>query len=595
LHATHIVGGEMTYAHISDSLYEIKLKLYIDCYNGNPGAISLDEFANFAVFEGDSGKYLTNLCQSVLRSKPIRVSKTNYNCIKISPNACVDAYEYITTMILPPIKGGYFISFQRCCRNNTILNIVSPLSTGDNIWTRVNDTTGIGYNSSPEFKNLPPNFLCTNAPLIFDHSATDADGDSLVYEFFLPYTGATFSDPRPECNAYEEAPFSQITFESGYSPSIAIPSLPTVNLNKNTGLLKLTPTLQGQFVVGILVKEYRNGVLIGDTKRDYQFNVKNCVFETTSAFVNPSVNCNREVFFTNNSQNADSYFWTFGDSTTLNDTSTLKNGYYKYPTAGTFEVKLVASKGNCLDSLKKKVTVFDRIEFDLPEDIFLCESQSLSIFPDTFYQTARYLWSDGSTDSFLNVNASGEYWLNITLGNCNTYDTIQINNDQIVISLIPDSLKCNPNSHQLEAWLRVHGEFNSINWKSEPKDLVDEDYTDSILFITTNGKYIVYGLNKNNCPFEQAVQIEQSDLSSVFRFPNVFTPNGDLINDYFPDKYPPFNYSIQVFNRWGIQVFNSENEAWNGGNFPDGVYYFFIQMEACGSKRKSHGVIKLIR
>ncbi|MEZ4805743.1 MAG: gliding motility-associated C-terminal domain-containing protein [Bacteroidia bacterium] len=584
----------MTYTHISDSLYEVKLKLYIDCYNGNPGAIALDEYANFAVFEGDSGKYLPNLCQSVPRGNPIRVSKTNYNCIKISPNACVDAYEYITTMILPPIKGGYYISFQRCCRNNTIVNIVSPLSTGDNIWTRVNDTTGIGYNSSPEFKNLPPNFLCTNAPLIFDHSATDADGDSLVYEFFLPYTGATFSDPRPECNEYEEAPFSQITFESGYNPNNAIPSSPTVNLNRNTGLLQLTPTLQGQFVVGILVKEYRNGVLIGDTKRDYQFNVQNCVFETTSAFVNPSVNCNREVFFTNNSQNADSYFWTFGDSTTLNDTSTLKNGYYKYPTAGTFEVKLIAAKGNCVDSLKKKVTVFDRIEFNLPEDIFLCESQSLSIFPDTFYQTASYLWNDGSTDSFLIVNGSGEYWLNITLGNCNTYDTIQIENDNSVVDLLPDSLKCNPNTNQLEAWLRLQGGFNTINWKSEPANLVDNDYRDSILYINMNGKYIVYGLNKNNCPYEREVDIKETDLTRIFQFPNVFTPNGDLINDYFPDKYPPFNFKIQIFNRWGIQIFESENEAWNGGNFPDGVYYFFIQMEACGSNQKSHGVLKLI-
>ncbi len=67
-------------------------------------------------------------------------------------------------------------------------------------------------------------------------------------------------------------------------------------------------------MVGIVVKEYRDGQLIGFTQRDYQFNVQQCVFETTSAFATPDVNCDREVFFTNNSNNASSYLWNFGDS-----------------------------------------------------------------------------------------------------------------------------------------------------------------------------------------------------------------------------------------------------------------------------------------
>ena len=62
--ATHIVGGEMTYRYRGSNQYEIKLKLYIDCFNGNPSAVAQDAYANVAVFEGDSGKYLPSLCQS---------------------------------------------------------------------------------------------------------------------------------------------------------------------------------------------------------------------------------------------------------------------------------------------------------------------------------------------------------------------------------------------------------------------------------------------------------------------------------------------------------------------------------------------------
>lgn len=592
--ATHIVGGEMTYQYLGANQYEIKLKLYIDCFNGNPGAIAQDAYANITIFEGDSGKYLPSLCQSILRDAPVRVSKTNYNCIKISPNACVDAYEYVKVVTLPPIKGGYYLSFQRCCRNNTIVNIINPLSTGENIWTKVNDTTSIGFNSSPEFKNLPPNFLCTNAPLVFDHSATDADGDSLVYEFFHPYTGANSPDPRPECNEYQEPPFTQIQFESAYSYFNAIPSSPGLSLNKSTGELRITPTLPGQFVVGIVVKEFRNGVLIGYTQRDYQFNVQDCVFETTSAFVNPSVNCNREVFFTNNSQNADNYYWEFGDSTTLSDTSILKDGYYRYPKAGSYWVRLKASKGNCVDSIVKLVTVFDRINFKLPSDTIICFGANVKLSPDTFYYQGTYLWSTGSNDTVITVNSPGSYWLNVTIGNCNSYDTVNIVVDNLILNLKSDSLVCDPETYDLTAVLRLSGKYNTLKWDSDVVK-IPEDYTDSFLLINTKGNYRVSGINANNCPYADSVIIEGIDISQQFRTPNVFTPNGDKINDYFPAEKASYKYNLQVFNRWGILVHDAKNIPWSAAGFTSGIYYYFIEMEACGFDNRLHGVIHVIK
>ncbi len=593
-HATHIVGGEITYQRIKGDTFEIKLKLYVDCFNGDPNAIASDNFANFSVFDADSGFLLTNLCQSVQRSAPVRVSKTNYNCIKIAPDACVDAYEYITTMVLPPSKSGYIISFQRCCRNNTIKNLVNPLSTGENIWTRINDTTDFGFNSSPEFRNLPPNFLCTNAPLIFDHSATDHDGDSLVYEFFHPYTGANQAIPRPNFNQYQTPPFSKVVFESGYTFPLAIPSNPVITLDRKTGLLKITPTLPGQFVVGIVVKEYRNGKLVGFTQRDYQFNVQECVFETTSAFTNPSVNCNREVFFTNNSQNADAYFWEFGDSTTAADTSIVKDGYYKYPSAGQYLVKLVAKKGNCVDSINRLVTVYDRIRFALPDDSMICRNQALTVRPDTFYSAGSYVWSTGSTDSFIQVTEPGLYWLNVQLGNCSSYDTMVVTKDQTEVRLLTDSLVCNPLTYELEATLRVLGGTRLINWHSNP-DVIPQNFHDSILQVHKSGYFSVNGINRNNCPFRDSFNMKEVDYHSIFKTANVFTPNGDGINQYFPEKIPPYKYRLIVYNRWGIKVYDEKNIPWEAGDLPDGTYYYFMEFEGCGIKDKTHGVVKVIR
>lgn len=594
LYATHIVGGELNYEYLGNNSYKITLKLYIDCVNGMPAAIAQDEFANIGVFASSNDSLLLNLSFDFKRNAPIRVSKTNYDCIQISPNACVDAYYYEKTVNLPYRVGGYILSFQRCCRNNTILNLIDPESTGANFFTQITDTTGFGYNSSPFFKNLPPNFLCTNAPLVFDHSATDADGDSLVYEFFHPFLAANTFQPRPSFTQFEVPPFSNVVYVGGYSPNLAINSSPTISLNKNTGLLKITPTLSGQFVVGIVVKKYRNGKLIGFTQRDYQFNVQDCVFETTSAFATPEINCDREVVFTNNSNNANKYFWDFGDSTKTNDTSILKNGYYKYPNAGKYKIKLIASKGNCVDSIFQQIEILDNIKYQLPNDTFLCNATNLKIIPNKLYKNAQYIWNNGSTDSFIVVNSEGQYWVNITYGKCQKADTFNLTLDIQKVKLDASALTCNKHTKTIEGFCAVKGDFANILWQSEPQQ-IPINYTDSIAFVNKSGVVSISGLKKNGCPYSDSLDIKAITDYGIFKVGNVFTPNGDNYNNVFPEENPPYFYTLNIFNRWGIKVHSSENIPWNGANMPDGVYYYFIKASACGLENETHGVLHIVR
>jgi gliding motility-associated-like protein len=67
------------------------------------------------------------------------------------------------------------------------------------------------------------------------------------------------------------------------------------------------------------------------------------------------------------------------------------------------------------------------------------------------------------------------------------------------------------------------------------------------------------------------------------KVPNVFTPNNDGINDVFrPEGKGVADYSLQVFNRWGILIFESTqyNNGWNGKvnnePAPEGTYYFLL-------------------
>lgn len=130
-------------------------------------------------------------------------------------------------------------------------------------------------NNNPEFTLFPPLFLCVGQPFTFDHSATDANGDSLYYSFYTPYNGDNGVGPLDPTYAANTAIFTPIVWQPGYSATNPLGG-PALNLNPNTGLLTGTPTMIGQFVVGIKVTEYRNGNYMSQTLRDFQFNIVNC-------------------------------------------------------------------------------------------------------------------------------------------------------------------------------------------------------------------------------------------------------------------------------------------------------------------------------
>ena len=88
--------------------------------------------------------------------------------------------------------------------------------------------------------------------------------------------------------------------------------------------------------------------------------------------------------------------------------------------------------------------------------------------------------------------------------------------------------------------------------------------------------------------------------------PNVFTPNGDAANQYFEienmHEYP--NSTLEVFNRWGTKVYESENynNDWDGGNLSDGIYFWIVYPSAGvpefgngKSKEPFSGTVTIIR
>ena len=332
--SAHIVGGEIYYDCLGGNNYRLTLKIYRDCFGeGAP----FDPKVILGVFDS-SGTLIHDL--RVPFPGSTQIPNTINNPCNLPPNdVCVEEAVYVATVNLPPIPGGYTIAYQRCCRNNTISNIVNPGGVGATYTCHIPDSSIALCNSSPRFKKFPPTYICLNVPLSFDHSATDPDGDSLVYEFADPLIGGATWDPKP---FPLPPPYSTVIWIPPYTTQNQINSAPAVVLNSTSGMITGTPNRIGQWVVGVCVKEYRNKKLISRNIRDFQFNVTPCPNIQVSAILSQTKFCfGMTVDFINTSLNSVSYFWDFGDPFSTNDTSSLFAPSYTYSQAGTYTVDLL--------------------------------------------------------------------------------------------------------------------------------------------------------------------------------------------------------------------------------------------------------------
>ncbi|MEX1188822.1 MAG: PKD domain-containing protein, partial [Bacteroidia bacterium] len=353
LNATHIIGGEIYYDCLGNNQFRVVLKLYRDCLLGQA---PYDNPANVAVYNSQ-GVLIRNIEMNFPGSSFVPQGSIN-PCYQDEANLCVEEAVYEEVVTLTPISGGYTLVYQRCCRNESILNIYDPGDTGATYMIKIPESAFTDCNSSPRFNIFPPIVLCINDPLQFDHSAVDPDGDSLVYFLCDPFEGASPDEPMPIPPG--PPPYNFVNFIPPYSANNPLPSSPGAAVDPSTGQLTGFPTQTGQFVVAVCVNEYRDGTLLSTNKRDFQFNVVNCSGESTALFDAPTatieldgaVFCNGLIVnFIDQSDNALFYLWDFGVPGIDSDVSTAQNPVYIYPDTGRYVATLIVNPGySCADT-----------------------------------------------------------------------------------------------------------------------------------------------------------------------------------------------------------------------------------------------------
>ncbi|MBR9998865.1 MAG: gliding motility-associated C-terminal domain-containing protein, partial [Cyclobacteriaceae bacterium] len=128
------------------------------------------------------------------------------------------------------------------------------------------------------------------------------------------------------------------------------------------------------------------------------------------------------------------------------------------------------------------------------------------------------------------------------------------------------------------------GQDDFRDWAEVPENAGNYDFIYEELY---SGVYDVSVRDEAGCEITKEVSVP---YDSALFVPNIFTPNDDDHNDYFEISNLPKSgsgTSLIITNRWGNIIFESDNynedNLWNGGDNPDGTYYYRLNIPNQGS------------
>ncbi|MEO1261243.1 MAG: gliding motility-associated C-terminal domain-containing protein [Bacteroidota bacterium] len=171
----------------------------------------------------------------------------------------------------------------------------------------------------------------------------------------------------------------------------------------------------------------------------------------------------------------------------------------------------------------------DTLSFDLGNDTTLCFSEQLVIQFDEI-EDITYLWSDGSTEEFIAVNTSGEYWLEIDQEGCRTRDTIMVEYlSETEITLGNDTVLC-------------EGETLLLSFDIPGAEYVwrDGSVNDSFM-VDIPGSYWVE-VNKDGCQERDTVEVNYAEIDLDFA-ESAFICEGEILQ--LDAEHPQATYSWQ--------------------------------------------------
>lgn len=614
LYASHIVGGDMYYDCLGGTTYRVTVKLYRDCLSD--GA-EYDANLPVTVFNGDNVQ-IDHFTIPFPGSTVLDVVLDN-PCITLPSDVCVEEAVYTRVVDLPFSPTGYILSYQRCCRGPEVTNLFDPGEQGLTLQIDIPPPALADCNSSARFTNYPPLVLCAGQELIFDHSATDPDGDELVYELCTPFHGGTSLFPAPD--PASPPPYTPVPWAAGITEDDPF-GAGTLDIDPVTGILTAFPEAPGLYAVGVCVKEYRDGNLISTSRRDFLFRVLNCEIELEALMVPQeelttfvSFCQGLEIQFENNSYGGEFYSWDFGVPGIDTDISSEYEPSYTFPEPGTYEVVLVVNPGwPCTDTAKEIFIVQNAIDayFDPPDPQCIVDNSfdfmGEGIYPPVAEGTT-FEWDFGGFTDPLTSNLENPTDIVFTEGGPHdvtftvNFDVCEVSHTEEVfvfaepsiLFTVPDELKCAPYKAQFTDLSFAHTEI-FYSW-----DFGDGEGTSSeqhpVYIYDEVGVYDVTLTIWTDSGCIDTLTLVRENLIEIFPSPtSAFTVAPTVQDEYHADFFFT-DMSVDGVKQWFFFAdgdFSEETEVWHNYTEP-GVYlpYQIVENEY-GCRDRSYQQITVI-
>ena len=220
-------------------------------------------------------------------------------------------------------------------------------------------------------------------------------------------------------------------------------------------------------------------------------------------------------------------------------------------------------------------------------DDTICNGEEVSLFSSANIGTAKWQFSDNLStwqnlpigDSARHTPTANPIFYRLAVCDVLYSDTFQVVNPTQVI--LKDTSFNGCKNTPLTITPLVTAPIQQLNWYSTPTAETPfyQGFTYSFTISQNQTFYLAIVVDSCESNTRSEVKIT-ADKCELF-IPNVFTPNGDGINDTW--EFQNINnrsLNVTIFTRWGAEIANwKDNQPWDGGNLENGVYYYVIETD----------------
>ncbi|QRR00452.1 gliding motility-associated C-terminal domain-containing protein [Dyadobacter sandarakinus] len=579
--ANHIVGGELKMRPLNASnLYEITLVQFWDSNNliipGPNVSGNRDVNAELFIFRKKDNVLMDRLTVEYVSTTDMQYQNkacATYRSLETSigtyrGNFALNAGKYND-------PAGYYIVWERCCRNDDINNIVAPGENGMVFYLEFPPLTT--RNASPRFLSPNGQYICNNRPFSMNMSATDADGDELRYSLVTPMRGHTdqiniYGDDTPKSS------FPLVSWSAGISDANMIPGSSPLAIS-NSGILSVNASHVGLYVFAIQCDEYRAGKKIGQVRRDFQLLVIDCnddqpeppVIMMGSQPVRNVAFCpEKTIELETAASDKWSYQWQLnGQNIPGATTATIAvqdTGLYSVVKSYTEKCSRDTSSENVHVSYASVPA-----EITMNRDT-ICEGETVTLLANggNVGKLALSWIADGKSlsekSAGLDVSSSGTFILNLKDNDtgCTGSDTARIVQEKLQVNLPLSQTVIRGSQIDIEARVVPAGNAYVYHWTPPAGVVTGQDGKVVTVAPDQETVYTVQVASPAGCIADTSTIVKVIDKMHI---PTAFTPDGDGVND----KFEIFNgdgqiLDVRIYNRWGELVYQSPGYStpWDG-------------------------------